>query len=803
MHSLRTFVFWLIGEPRPQDILEAWDWHWYALSSIGWVGLAALIVLGLAAAGLNLLPRAGMPWKTRASLIALRLTGCVLLVLLFAQLELRVTIKRARKPNVAVLTDTSGSMGLKDVGGKARREAAQTFRTGLLEKLQDRSDVTQYALDWRLHTEPAETESAGLTRLMGGLHELMRRERNLQAAILLTDGNDTAGDQGATVAPLLVARGLPVYPVTFGQAEVAQMPRLRVSRGGEYVRLGDELRLAATLSARAFSGQMARAQIFQVGFDSPLLPPQQGIRVGEKPVELSFVLKPDKPGRFVYRVVVDGLKGAATERLLVAEHAVEVIDRPIRVLYIDVPRPERKILGHWLARDPVLDLAMLTLLPKEGWYAQGQMRHKNAGTGLPDLESDLHEYDVVILGDIPRSYFREGDPSETKMQWLVDFVKRRGGGLVTLGGRSVYAAGQYQGSPLTDALPFRVERTSEPQVKGRFRPTPTPLGLSHPIMELERDFEGNRNAWNELPQLEGCNRVGQTRPGASLLAVRELPEGSLAVIAYQNVGKGRVLALSVDTTWRWEIQRPRGSDADGIPEGPDYFRVFWGNAVRFLAPDPRLEPERPQIARRGSCAEVGQTIALTTRLVDSVFKPIRKADLTVRVTSPSGRTLRMYPSDSRSRPGVYEYPVTLDEAGVWEVSATYKEEEVLKEIAAAEAAVAQAKTKRDKAALAQAERALRAVNAKIARESIRAGESLSELDDPRARPEAMATFAQATGGKAFRPGEMDALIDSLKLDSHSVTQRLTVALWNLPAVMLLLIAIVGADCYIRKRRGMV
>jgi len=810
IHSLRAFLFWILGEGRPQDIIEASDWEWYALAPTGSTGLVLLLLAAIGAAGLNLLPRAGMPWKTRASLSLLRLVGCVLLVLLFAQLEARVTVKRSLKPNLAVVTDTSGSMGLKDEGGKTRLEAAKELGARLMKELQGRAHVAEYALDWRLRPhdwrlrpDGPEAEPAGMTRLMAGLHELLRREGNLQAAVVLTDGNDTAGDQGLAVAPLLAARGLPIYPVTFGRTKTTNMPRLRITGGGEYVRLGDELHLKATISAEAFQGQVVRAQIFQEGSDRPLLPPHQGIRIGEKPVALSFVLKPDKPGRFIYRVVVDGLKGAPSEKLLAAEHAVDVIDRPIRVLYVDIPRPENKVLGHWLARDQVIDLAALMMLPKGGWYAQGQMRHKNAGTGLPDQEADLHEYDVLILGDIPRSYFREGDPSETKMQWLVEFVKRRGGGLITLGGRSVYAAGQYQDSDLADVLPFTVERTSEPQIKGRFRLSPTPLGLSHPLMQLERDFGGNRNAWFELPQLEGCNRVGEVKRGASLLAVRDLPEGPMPVMAYQNVGKGRVLGLAVDTTWRWEMQRPRGSDAEGVPEAPDYFRVFWGNAVRFLAPDPRIEPERPQIARQESHAEVGQTITLTTRLVDRVFKPIRKADLTVRVTSPSGKALRIYPSDSRSRPGVYEYSITLDEAGLWEVTATHNENEVLEAIAEAEKALKKAESKGDSVAAAQAKRALVAARARTARETIRAGESLSELEDPRAKPSAMAAFAQATGGQSFQPSQVEELIDSLKLDSHSITQRLTISLWNLPVAMILLIMIVAADCYIRKRRGMV
>ena len=91
------------------------------------------------------------------------------------------------------------------------------------------------------------------------------------------------------------------------------------------------------------------------------------------------------------RVIVDGVKNAVSQSLQVAEHRVSVLNAKIRVLYLDIPRDERKILGHWLARDPVGDLATLTMLPKGGWYAQGALFHKNAGDGLPGAEADLHK----------------------------------------------------------------------------------------------------------------------------------------------------------------------------------------------------------------------------------------------------------------------------------------------------------------------------------------------------------------------------------------------------------------------------
>jgi len=323
-------------------------------------------------------------------------------------------------------------------------------------------------------------------------------------------------------------------------------------------------------------------------------------------------------------------------------------------------------------------------------------------------------------------------------------------------------------------------------------------------MTLERDFEGNRGAWFELPQVEGCNLVGTVKPGASLLAVYNKGENvQLPVIASQNVGKGRVLSLTIDTTWRWEMMRERGSEVEGIPEGTDYFRRFWGNAMRYMAPDPRLEPERPQISRKSSDAAVGQTVTLSTRLVDRVYKPISKADLIVRVASPSGKTVRIYPADGRSKAGVYEYQVTLDEPGTWEVSAVHKEKQVLAGIEKAEEALKKAEATEEPLKIKAAKYELELAKAEIAVEKILAGDSLAELEDPRAKPRAMSIFAEATKGRAFSPGEIDELVKELDLFAHEVTESYAIALWNLPSVMIAIILLVSLDCLIRKRRGLV
>jgi uncharacterized membrane protein len=779
-----SILYWLMGLGAPGDIRKVDSLFWYAAHPIPIWLIVLIALVGLAAAVVNLLPQNIMPVRTRIGLLFARLLGFAILLLLVTQIEVRLNVHRDVKPRIAVLVDTSGSMGLHDVNGQTRLEAARAFVKSKLDALAEakKVDIASIDFSWQLHTpdriaaasqpsgipstapasQPAAYDRdtpAGMTRLIGSIQEAVQRERDLQDIIVLTDGNDTVGDQGTLLATMLAGRKLPVFPVVFGEAAEPKMASVKISSATPYVRLGDEFRLNVALSATNLGEQIVGVHVYESGNLKQAIATRENVRIGKEPANIAFSIKPRSVGLKTYRVTMDGVRGSVTTQTHVAEQTVEVIKSQVKILYLDIPRDESKIIGQFLAHDPIVDLARLTLLPKGGWYAQGVMQHTNAGDGLPNKEEDLYKYDIIIMGDIPRAYFRAGgDIAESKMQRLVEFVTRRGGGLITLGGRDVYAAGQYDDSALARILPFDISATKEPQVAKPFKIAPTAAGYAHPLMLLESDAATNREAWLDLPSLDGNNFVGNVKPGASLLAVRNLDGGgTMPIIAVQPVGKGQVLSLSTDTTWRWEMMRP--------DEGEDYYRRFWGNAIRTLAPDPRLAPNRPQITRYETNTPVGTTITLSTRLVDPVFQPLRNADLDVLVTSPSGKVTHIYPHDGRESPGLYEYQVTLDEAGAWEVVAKYKDQ--------------------------------------VSQEHIVAGESNEELDDVRAKPQAMETFAKATGGQSFAPDQGEQLLARLDLTPRTSSQTTTVAIWDLPAVMTLFIAILCIDCLVRKRRGMV
>ncbi len=752
-----SLLYWLLGLDQARMIGRATQWAWYLASPTAWLWLTLVGLAALATAGLNLLPNNVMPWRTRLGLTCLRLGGFALLLLILTQLELWLTVERNHPPKVAVLTDVSASMALADVDGQQRLAAARAFGDRLASRLGQRVGLPAYQFSWRLEAEDRQTPAAGLANLMKAVGEVVEREDNLQAVVLLTDGNDSTQDRGELVAPLLAERGIPVYPVVFGDPAPPKMARLQLRGAGDYVRLGDELRIVADLTAENLPEQRVRVQLYEEGAEAPLAT-RENVPLGAGKSSVAFVVRPEKPGWRRYRIVAEGVQGVASDQLLAVEHQVEVIDSRIRVLYLDITRDERKLLGHWLARDPVVDLAVLTMLPKGGWYAQGVLHHENAGDGLPSREEDLYQYDLIILGDLPRAYFRGGgDVAETKMRWLAEFVAQRGGGLITLGGRSVYAAGQYQDSTLANLLPFQLETSARAQVEGLMSIQPTSLGLSHPLMQLEAEYERNREAWFDLPRLDGCNRVGAVKPGASLLATFLVDGEQLPVIALQPVGKGAVLSLTADTTWRWQMQRPA--------DGPDYYRRFWGNAIRVLAPDPRLQPERPLVQRYRSAVPVGRQLTMSARLVNALYRPLRNADVEIEVTPPDGPALLLYPQDGVGSPGLYEYDLDIDQPGQWTVTTRYQDKSVV--------------------------------------ESFMAGDHLEALQDPRARPQEMAAFAELTGGRSFAPGQLDELVGQLPVTPRQEMQTYTVAVWNRPVVMLLMVLAVVLDCLIRKRRGMV
>lgn len=79
--------------------------------------------------------------------------------------------------------------------------------------------------------------------------------------------------------------------------------------------------------------------------------------------------------------------------------------------------------------------------------------------GLPTTLADFHPWDVVILSDVSRTLIRD-----TSMSALSEWVERHGGGLLVVGGESVFGEGGYRKSEIERLTPVTFERKDEPEV---------------------------------------------------------------------------------------------------------------------------------------------------------------------------------------------------------------------------------------------------------------------------------------------------------------------------------------------------
>jgi uncharacterized membrane protein len=180
-------------------------------------------------------------------------------------------------------------------------------------------------------------------------------------------------------------------------------------------------------------------------------------------------------------------------------------------------------------------------------------------------------YDLIILGDVNPEVW-----GQDKLNWLRDLV-REGAGLVVLSGKRFTPAG-YMKTPLAEVIPVEtidVMPTLDDTLKTEeYEPVLTPVGSRHEMLALADETDENRKIWSELPGFYNAFPVNKLRPGAiSLLThpTQKTGDKPMPIMALQRFGRGQVLYLGTDETWRWRAN-----------VGEKYFARFWGQVVYQL-----------------------------------------------------------------------------------------------------------------------------------------------------------------------------------------------------------------------------
>ena len=220
-------------------------------------------------------------------------------------------------------------------------------------------------------------------------------------------------------------------------------------------------------------------------------------------------------------------------------------------------------------------------------------------------DPDRRPYDLLILGDVsPSTLGKEGGRAVQK------FVKE-GGGLVVIAGRQ-HAPADYLGTPLAELLPVEFARKEFKGDVGRntqpYQPVLTLDGETSSLMVLadvpkENLLLWRQDLWQDAKGFYWHYPVTGLRPGAWVLLVHpdektgERPnEKPMPLFAWQYYGKGQVLFLATDESWRWRYNT-----------GDRLTARFWGQIVLQLGlPHLVGNSERVQLRLEQSEAILGR-----------------------------------------------------------------------------------------------------------------------------------------------------------------------------------------------------
>jgi hypothetical protein len=158
--------------------------------------------------------------------------------------------------------------------------------------------------------------------------------------------------------------------------------------------------------------------------------------------------------------------------------------------------------------------------------------------------------------------------------------------------------------------------------------------------------------------------VAKPKPGARVLAVSSDPMSRLSsrnellpLIAVQAFGRGSVLYLGFDESWRWVIVK------DAL-----YHRNFWSNIVRYLA---SLQARRFTITTGGTRFTIGEPLTVEMEAYDESYQPLKKDSVEVEMadaaTGESVRKLTLKPVEDK--PGQFRTTFVADRTGKFQLTA--------------------------------------------------------------------------------------------------------------------------------------
>jgi uncharacterized membrane protein len=470
---------------------------------------------------------------------------------------------------------------------------------------------------------------------------------------------------------------------------------------------------------------------------------------------------PSSPGLHRYTLAAKAAEDDPIPDNNSQEIVIEVLDARPRILYIEgEPRWEYGKMRESLAGEKNLTVVSVLRSAEGKYYRQGIENPEELAGGFPKSEEELFKYDAIIIGSIEATYF-----TFDQLKAVEQFVSRRGGTLMAIGGTKAFSAGGYANTPLADLLPVFLRAEPTQGESQSFKAAPAERGRDHPAARLADQPEANAKAWEQMPAITLPEILTETKPGATVvLEARGTKDRSHAVplLAEERYGRGRTLAFMASDTWRWRMMLESKNRS---------FETFWRNLLRYTVDSVRAPVET---STERCFYGAGEAVRIRAEVADDKYVNISDAAVTAQVTSPSGQTVdvAMRPSAEGGFEG-YVASFAPEEDGVYRVEVK-----------------------------AQGGGSKQGAMIRTAKTSFIVGPLNREAHEAAQNEELLKRIAAETGGSYYTADRAANLIEDVTHTEGPGTVRETKDLWDMPINFMLIVAFAAGEWFIRKRKGL-
>lgn len=698
------------------------------------------------------------------TLCGMQSTFIALLLLLLWQPAITVAALTSHQNIIAVVVDSSRSMAISDIDGKSREAAALSLLQGtLLPAIQKRFQVRLYKLggdiaplpnlDKLTPDQPATDINAGLRKLADDTKDLP-----IGAILLLSDGGQNSvdmGESGIAVETLeaLRNRRLPVHTLGFGAARPRHDVEVENISVASTAVVHSRLSAAVSFVQYGFTGQTATISVRNG--DEPLASREVTLAPDGALQTESLFFSPGTAGARDLQFSIDPLAGENNVKNNFAVRPLLVSDTKRRVLYVEgEPRWEFKFIRRAEEDDPTIDLVSMLRTSENKIYRQGIKDPSELADGFPARSEDLFGYSGIIIGSVDADFF-----SPAQRELMREYVDRRGGGILFLGGRMALSEGGWGSSEVSELLPAFL-----PNGRNTFHRNPatvelTATGTDSAVTRILDDPARNTERWKKLTYLADYQDAGTPKPGASVLAQMNAGRRKLPLLITQPYGHGRTAILATGGTWRWQMAEVFGDKSHDL---------FWQQLIRWLVGD----TPGPLTATASShlLMDTG-AIQLRANVLDAQFQPALNAHVSAHILGPGGTSSILDLSPTQV-PGHYEAAWNAAQAGGY-----------LSEITAIDSNSKQ----------------------ELGRDVItfRRDNGVAEDFHTQQNSRLLQQLSNDTGGRYWQPNQVKTLPQEISYSEAGISVRTTNPIWNMPILFLLLLGLLFAEWLLRRRWGIV